>query len=42
MNDSHFVNGSMDEGSIAAKSEILTTFLNTVLSTIFVIFTYIE
>ena len=23
MNDSHFANGSMDEGSIAAKSETL-------------------
>ena len=42
MNDSHFVNVSMDEGSIAAKSEILTTFLNSVLSTSFVTFSYIE
>lgn len=42
MNESHFVNGSMDEGNIGAKSEILTTFLNSVLFTIFVTFTYIE
>ena len=35
MNDSHFMNGSMDKGSIAAKSELLTSFVNSVLSTIF-------
>ena len=35
MNDSHFTNGSMDNGSIAAKSELLTSFVNSVLSTTF-------
>ena len=36
MNDSHFMNGSMDKGSIAAKSELLTSFVN---SKFFVTFT---
>ena len=36
MNDSHFMNGSMDKGGIAAKSELLTlSFVNSVLTTIF-------
>lgn len=35
MNDSHFMNGSMDKGSIAVKSELLTSFVNSVLTTIF-------